>query len=340
MDLNPSAVAHFNNLSALLRDWNESPHDGSGESSTKGLRIIAAADGLDSVLTTVTEARQRQVRGLERVNVISAAVLAPVALIAMLIVTWSGRRVLAFARVAEEERREVVRAANARAALLRGVTHDVKNPLGAAAGYAQLLEEGVVGPLTPPQDDMVRRIHRLVHTAVQTVTDLLELARSDGELHMEYATTDLSTVVTEAVEDHRGMAQEHGVAIHVAAPIAPVVTDPVRVRQILANLLSNAIKYTPPGGRIEIRIRRDGPALHWSIRDSGIGISQESQARLFEKFFRADNAHTIDTEGTGLGLYLVRLIVERLGGTITCESEVGRGTLFHFTLPITAGDTK
>jgi len=107
---------------------------------------------------------------------------------------------------------------------------------------------------------------------------------------------------------------------------------------VILNLLSNAIKYTPEGGRIEVRIGRKGAALHWSIKDSGIGISEESQKRLFEKFFRADNAHTVDTEGTGLGLYLVRLIVERLGGTITCESEVGRGTLFHFTLPITAGD--
>ena len=91
---------------------------------------------------------------------------------------------------------------------------------------------------------------------------------------------------------------------------------------------------------VEIRIRREGQALQWSIKDSGIGISEDSQKRLFEKFFRADNAHSIDTEGTGLGLYLVRLIVERLGGTITCESEVGRGTLFRFTLPITPGDTK
>jgi two-component system phosphate regulon sensor histidine kinase PhoR len=115
--------------------------------------------------------------------------------------------------------------------------------------------------------------------------------------------------------------------------------DPQLLRQVIVNLLSNAIKYTPTAGRIEVRIGRDGPMLHWSIKDSGIGISEDSQKRLFEKFFRADNAHTIDTEGTGLGLYLVRLIVERLGGTIACESEVGRGTLFHFTLPITAGDT-
>ena len=121
-------------------------------------------------------------------------------------------------------------------------------------------------------------------------------------------------------------------------PDIPIsMLDPQLLRQVILNLLSNAIKYTPAGGRIEVRIRREGSALHWTIKDSGIGISEESQKRLFEKFFRADNAHTVDTEGTGLGLYLVRLIVERLGGTITVESEVDRGT-FHFTLPLTAGD--
>jgi signal transduction histidine kinase len=109
-------------------------------------------------------------------------------------------------------------------------------------------------------------------------------------------------------------------------------------RQVILNLTSNAIKYTPPAGRIEIRMGTRGRSLYWSIRDSGIGISPEAQKRLFEKFFRADNAHTIDTEGTGLGLYLVRLIVERLGGAITCESAEGRGTLFYLTLPTTAGD--
>jgi signal transduction histidine kinase len=110
------------------------------------------------------------------------------------------------------------------------------------------------------------------------------------------------------------------------------------MRQVILNLTSNAIKYTPPDGRIEIRMGTRERALYWSIRDSGIGISPTAQKRLFEKFYRADNAHTVDTEGTGLGLYLVRLIIERLGGTIGCESEEGRGTLFYFTLPIPAGD--
>jgi len=132
---------------------------------------------------------------------------------------------------------------------------------------------------------------------------------------------------------------EKGLRVSVDADHAPaVLADPQLVRQVVMNLISNAIKYNNPGGRVDVRVAVQNDALEWSVRDTGMGIPRAAQSRLFEKFFRADNAHTVDTEGTGLGLYLVRLIVERLGGTIACESEVGRGTLFHFTLPIAAGD--
>jgi two-component system phosphate regulon sensor histidine kinase PhoR len=121
-----------------------------------------------------------------------------------------------------------------------------------------------------------------------------------------------------------------------SAPGLPDVTsDPQLLRQVLMNLISNAIKYTPSDGEIAIRMGQDSRNLRWSIRDSGIGIPQASIARLFEKFYRADNVHTVDTEGTGLGLYLVRLIVERFGGTVACESKEGRGTTFTVTLPLT-----
>ena len=136
------------------------------------------------------------------------------------------------------------------------------------------------------------------------------------------------------------LVHEKGHTLVVDAPptLPDAMLDRQLLRQVIVNLISNAIKYTPPGGRIDIRIDHDRDGLRWSIRDSGIGIPKAAQGRLFEKFYRADNALTVDTEGTGLGLYLVRLIVERFGGTIGCESEEGRGTLFHFTLPIIPRD--
>jgi signal transduction histidine kinase len=133
--------------------------------------------------------------------------------------------------------------------------------------------------------------------------------------------------------------KQHAFTVESEPDLPDALLDRQLMRQVILNLVSNAIKYTPPGGRIQVTMGSRGRSLFWSIRDSGIGISPEARTRLFEKFFRAENAHTVDTEGTGLGLYLVRLIVERLGGTIACESEEGRGTLFHFTLPISAGDS-
>ena len=105
------------------------------------------------------------------------------------------------------------------------------------------------------------------------------------------------------------------------------------MRQVVLNLVSNAIKYTPQNGRIDIRLRHDPALIRWSIKDSGIGIPKASQRRLFEKFYRAENVVTLETEGTGLGLYLVRLIMEQLGGRVWCQSEEGAGATFLFTLP-------
>jgi signal transduction histidine kinase len=110
--------------------------------------------------------------------------------------------------------------------------------------------------------------------------------------------------------------------------------DQQLMRQVMLNLVSNAIKYTPSNGEITIEISREESYLRWSIHDSGIGIPKEALPRLFEKFYRADNALTVETEGTGLGLYLVRLILEQCAGRIGYESEEGKGTTFHCTFPL------
>lgn len=337
-DLGPSAMARLNELSAHLHYWDASPHDGTSESARGGLDLLATAEQLDTELTAIGAAQRTEIRRLERLNVLYAAILAPIALVAMGAVMWSGRRVLRFARVAERERAQVVRAAEARSALLRGVTHDLKNPLGAAAGYAQLLEESVVGPLSEPQLGMVRRIHRLVHMSVQTVTDLLELARADGgDLPLEYAEVDLATIVADLVEDHRGMAQEHGLTLCAKTEPTRIVTDPLRVQQVLANLLSNAIKYTPRDGSIRVRIVRDeqvtrqGDRVGVEVRDTGPGIPADLRARVFDEFFRVRGSG-ISTNGNGLGLAISRRIARLLGGDVVYADNDGGGSVFTLWL--------
>lgn len=335
-EISPEAIAYYTELDDRLEKWDATPHDGAPSTAEQGLELIASAERLDSLLTTLTDARRSEVRRLEQYYIVAPAILTPIALAAIFIVAWSGRRTLRFARLAEEERRQVVRASEARAALLRGVTHDIKNPLGAAAGYAQLIEEGVVGPVSAPQLEMVRRIHRLVFTAVQTVTDLLELARTDGDLHIEYATVDLAVIVGEIVDDHQGMAREHGVDIAVVASPTPLVTDPVRVRQILANLLSNAIKYTPSGGHIRLALVDAAGVpdrgVGIEVRDTGPGIPPELQAKVFEEFFRVHDPAASATNGNGLGLAISRRIARLLGGDVTFANGDGGGAVFTLWL--------
>jgi signal transduction histidine kinase len=336
--IGPPAVSLYGQLEVMLKAWDSSTHDGAPIASRDGLDLLDVAERVDAYLTSFVQRERDEAAHVARYYVLIPTVLAPISLLAMALTLWSGYRVLRFARSADEERAAVTRAADARTSLLRGVTHDVKNPLGAAAGYAQLLEEGIVGPLTPQQNDMVRRIQRLVGQSVQTVTDLLELARAEGSLHVEYVTTDLAGLLTEVADDHRGAAQEAGLTMTIDAPPTPIVTDPVRVQQVLANLFSNAIKYTPSGGRIQASIVRAAPGsdaagrIGVAIQDTGPGVPAELQSRLFEEFFRV-SATAATADGNGLGLAISRRIARLLGGDVRYASAPGGGSVFTVWLP-------
>jgi signal transduction histidine kinase len=168
------------------------------------------------------------------------------------------------------------------------------------------------------------------------VNDLLDASRLErGKLTITPKEVDLAALTQSVLDEMQPLIAEKGHRV-TFQPMAlpPVWTDPQLLRQVVLNLTSNAVKYTPPGGEIAIRLDRDGDALRWAIQDSGIGIPKASQARLFEKFYRAENVLTIETEGTGLGLYLVRLILEQFEGRVWCESEEGRGSTFLFTVPL------
>ena len=220
------------------------------------------------------------------------------------------------------------------------VTHQLRTPLSGIKWMLELAND------TLDETEKASYIEDARESAdrlIGLVNDLLDASRLEsGKLQLSLEPVDLRALTDAVLVDVATLIREkhHTLDVHAETDVPMTMLDPQLMRQVILNLTSNAIKYTPPDGRIEIRMGTRGRSLYWSIRDSGIGISPAAQKRLFEKFFRADNAHTVDTEGTGLGLYLVRLIVERLGGAIACESSEGRGTLFHFTLPMTAGDPR
>lgn len=331
-------ISLYDSLDLRLSAWSALQHDNSAVTAQQGLEFLGAAERLDSALAVASEKRRAEIARLERFFVLAPSVLTPIALIAILIVVSSGQRMRQFAELAQEERTQVLRAVETRAALLRGVTHDVKNPLGAAAGYAQLLEEGLAGPLEPSQIKMVQKIQRLVQTAVQTVTDLLELARADSKLHIEYARDDLASILATVVDDHAGIARAKHIELSVAASRTPIVTDRLRVRQILTNLLSNAIKYSPHGGRVELKVvssegvERITDCMGVEVRDSGPGIPVELQSKVFQEFFRVRSGDDAPS-GNGLGLAISRRIAQLLGGDVRFVEAENGGAVFTLWLP-------
>lgn len=239
-------------------------------------------------------------------------------------------------------RQELEEVTESRARLVRGFSHDLKNPLGAADGHAALLESGIFGALEPKQQESVQRIRGALHAALELIDDLVELARSEaGQLTIELAPIDPRSLAAEVAEEHRAHAETSGLGFEVEVPevLPSIVSDASRVRQILGNLLSNAIKYTPAGGRVTLSVAscETGPGqargrwLCLAVRDTGPGIPKEKQHKLFQEFVRLA---TRGEPGVGLGLAISQRIARLLGGELTVESESGQGSTFTLWLPL------
>ncbi len=166
------------------------------------------------------------------------------------------------------------------------------------------------------------------------INDLLDMSAIDsGRMEIRPGETDLTTIITEVIDESRPAAGAKDHQILVRAPEHLTVwADRQRIGQVAGNLISNAVKYTPPGGTIEVAVDVEGPWARVSIHDTGIGISREDQAQLFERFYRTSAGRRI-TGGTGLGLAIARSLVELHGGRIWVDSDGDSGSTFSFTLP-------
>jgi signal transduction histidine kinase len=260
----------------------------------------------------------------------------------MLLIAHTSRRVIKLADAAARDRAALAETLAAKAALMRGVTHDLKNPLGAALGYVELLEDGMLGTLAPHPLRVVTRVKGLIASTLRAVEDLLELARAEStELALEREHTDVAALVTDIVADYAVAARANELSIEAHVPDGPIAieTDARRVRQILGNLLSNAVKYTPRGGRVAVAASADEArgVVRVTVSDTGRGIPEQYRERVFEEFFRLpthDDDDAAAPRGNGVGLAISRRLARRLGGDVTVDRAEMGGAAFTLVLPL------
>lgn len=232
-------------------------------------------------------------------------------------------------------------ATEAKAAFVSVVSHELRVPMTSIKGYADMLRQGVAGPLNDLQGSFVDTIRRNVDRMGALVSDLSEMnSIESGRLVLRTEPLDLAGSVSEAIAVLQAQFDEkqQRVAVELAADLEPVHGDRSRVVEILTRLLSNASKYSPAGRPIVVRAERiqDGGRawMRLQVVDHGYGISREDQSRLFSPFFRSDDPDVRHETGWGLGLSIAKMLVEAQSGRVTVESEPNLGSNFGFTLPV------
>jgi len=217
------------------------------------------------------------------------------------------------------------------------VSHELRTPLTSIKGYIDNLRDGIAGALAKKQVDYLDRMSKNADHLARLISDLLDVARIEsGKMTMNPIFLSFQGLVEEVVKSIRPIAEQKSLEIVLErfTGKSRIRGDQDKLEQVVTNLLYNAIKFTPPAGRITITLQRNERYLTTSIRDTGIGIPAEKQSRLFERFFRIEQDFSSNANGTGLGLFIAKNLIEMHGGRIWVISEVGNGSEFSFTLPI------
>lgn len=220
-----------------------------------------------------------------------------------------------------------------KSAFMRKVAHELRAPIAAIESFMNSLLEGYGSPET--QRLMQKRAAQRSSELLDLVDDLLNLSRiKDVKLESAKQEVCLKSVLDQVLSLHGPEAEKKEITIDLACETCPpIVADPAHIKQLWTNLISNAIKYTPDGGRIDVRLFPQDGIIVGEVADTGIGIAEADQPRLFEEFFRTEQAKAFAQHGTGLGLSIVKQIIQEYGGDIQVESELGQGTKFTFRLP-------
>ncbi|MEX2282717.1 MAG: ATP-binding protein [Gemmatimonadota bacterium] len=304
-------------------------------------QVLLSGALLDEAITEAADRNEAQIGRAEQTARWVVYGLVLVALIATFVMVRLGLRMLRIAREATASRAELARISESQARLVRGMAHDVKNPLSAIQGYAVVLEEGLRGPMNPEQRRIAGVMQHLVDSAVRTIDSLLDLARIEsGTLPLSIRPVDVVSLARVVGDQYRGDLEAKGITLELELPREPlpITSDPDRITQILGNLLSNAGKYSPSGGHVNLCVAREvesGAGLVEGVTvrvsDTGPGIEVADQDKLFEEFTRLPE--TGAQPGAGVGLAISQQIAHLLGGRITLRSAPGEGAEFRLWLP-------
>jgi signal transduction histidine kinase len=237
---------------------------------------------------------------------------------------------------------EKVREANqAKTEFMNIASHELKIPMTSIKGYSKLMQMGAAGDLNDRQKDFLNVISNNVDRMASLVNDLLDVSRIEaGRIRLEVREVQMRDVINDVLESLQNQikSKKLQLKVNISEELPELRADYNRMIQIVTNLVSNAYKYTPEGGEITVIAKPynngDIDGISVTIKDTGYGISEEDQAKLFTNFFRSSDQHIRDEPGTGLGLSITKNIIESHGGELTFESEYGQGSTFTFTLPL------
>ncbi len=240
----------------------------------------------------------------------------------------------------EEQYRRAQAASRMKSIFLANMSHELRTPLTAVIGFAELLVDGKVGPLAPPQLDFTRDILANGKHLLSLINDVLDLARVEsGTMAFHPERVCLPDLIRETIAGFRLQASERNITLttDVQMSAIEVFLDPRKLKQVLLNYVSNALKFTPSGGRVTVHAHfEEGSTFRLEVEDTGMGIAAQDIGRLFQDFHQLSGGFSDDVQGTGLGLALTKRLVEAQGGKVGVVSQSGKGSRFYADLPCSA----
>ena len=216
--------------------------------------------------------------------------------------------------------------------------HQLRTPLSAIKWTLRMILDGDLGEISKEQKEFLERTYASNERMISLINDLLDVTRiEEGRYIYKLIPTDMHALVESLVNSYKEVSEKKKIKIDLKKPdgqLPKVMTDEEKIRLSIQNLIDNALRYTPSGGQVTVWAEKKRGEVTIAVKDTGVGIPKDQQARLFSKFFRGANVVRMDTEGTGLGLFITKNIVEAHGGKISFESEEGKGTTFYISLPV------